>query len=127
MAPKKSSKQDGEKQDTYVYIKDPDFAWIPAKLISSLGDKATVSIPQYKDEQAILSDGGRGAKTSLEATINLKDYQHKVLPLQNVDGSGNLQAYADMVHLPYLHEVSSNSLLVLRLNMSCGYANVLNL
>lgn len=91
--------------DTLVYVKHPEFAWVPAKLLDTQGDKATVSIPQYKDQQSIVSDGGRGAKKWEEQTVNLKDYPHKVLPLQNVDGNGCLLECADMVSLPYLHEV----------------------
>ena len=68
------------------------------------GDKATVVVPQYKDEQSIVSDGGRSAKGAEEITVNLKDYPHKVLPLQNVDANGNLVEFSDMVKLPYLHE-----------------------
>jgi hypothetical protein len=92
--------------EALVYIKDQEFAWVPAKLLSQEGDKATVSVPQYKDQQSILSDGGRGAKTHIEKTVNLKDYPHKVLPLQNVDSNGMLLECSDMVSLPYLHEVS---------------------
>jgi hypothetical protein len=90
-----------------VYIKHPDFAWVPAVLLEQDGDKAKVSVPQYPSEQLILSDGGKGAKGKKEQTINLKDYPHKVLPLQNVDANGMLVECADMVKLPYLHEVSS--------------------
>jgi hypothetical protein len=101
-----ASPNDGEKQETFVYIKHPEFAWIPATLEKSVGDEAHVSVPQYRDEQAIMSDGGRNAKKTVEEVLNLNDYHHKVLPLANVDGSGNLQEFADMVQLPYLHEVS---------------------
>ena len=94
-----------EKADTLVYIKHPEYAWVPAKLVDSQGDKATVSVPQYKDQQSIISDGGRSAKTHVEETVNLKDYPHKVLPLQNVDKNGALLLMSDMVSLPYLHEV----------------------
>jgi hypothetical protein len=99
-------KDKGEKKDTFVYVHDKEFAWVPARLIETKGDKAVVSIPKYANEQAIVSDGGRSGKGVEERTVNLKDYPHKVLPLQNVDGKGNLHQYADMVHLPYLHEVS---------------------
>jgi myosin heavy subunit len=97
-------KDKGEKKDTFVYVHDKEFAWVPATLIETKGDKAVVSIPKYANEQAIVSDGGRSGKGVEERTVNLKDYPHKVLPLQNVDGKGNLHQYADMVHLPYLHE-----------------------
>jgi hypothetical protein len=95
----------GEKSTTYVYIRDKDFAWRPAILEETKGDKAIVSVPDYKDEQSMFSDGGRGAKTSSQQTVDLKQYQANVLPLQNVDAQGQLAEYADMVKLPYLHEV----------------------
>jgi len=95
-----------EEKTSLVYIKDPEFAWVPATLKSEEGGKAQVSVPQYPDEQKITSDNGRAAKGSIDQTINLKEYPHKVLPLQNVDAQGNLVEFADMVQLPYLHEVS---------------------
>ncbi len=95
----------GEATQTLCYVKDPQYAWVPAVLDKQEGDKAYVKIPQYKDEQSISSDGGRGARDHVEKVVNLKDYQHKVLPLQNVNKSGVLDEYPDMVKLPYLHEV----------------------
>jgi hypothetical protein len=93
---------------TLCYIKDADYAWVPAILAKTEGDKAYVQVPQYRDEQSIMSDGGRGAKGEpIEKVVNLKDYAHKVLPLQNVDKNGCLTEHADMVKLPYLHEVRS--------------------
>jgi hypothetical protein len=94
-----------EQKESLVFIKDSQYAWVPATLVKSDGDKATVSVPQYKDEQSIVCDGGRHASSKEEKVIKLKDYPHKVLPLQNIDGSNNMPEYADMVHLPYLHEV----------------------
>ena len=103
-----------EKQTTYVYIMDDDHAWRPAILDETKGDKAHVRVFQYKvcraddhvwvkvwkiltlcsdlqKEEAMRSDGGRGADKKLtEATINLKHYPSKVLPLQNVDHNGIL-------------------------------------
>jgi hypothetical protein len=94
------------KDTTFVYIKDPDFAWVPATLEKTEGDKAYVTVPLYPNEQSIASDNGRGAKGQKELVIKLTDYPHKVLPLQNVDDKGRMQEHADMVQLPYLHEVS---------------------
>jgi hypothetical protein len=37
-----------EKQTTYVYIMDKDHAWRPAILDETKGDKAIVSVPEYK-------------------------------------------------------------------------------
>lgn len=100
-------KKDGDKKTTYVYILDQEFAWRPAVLDDQKGDKAFCTVPQYADEQSMASDGGRAAKKGEEVTIDLKQYPHKVLPLQNVDANGNLIEFPDMVKLPYLHEVSS--------------------
>lgn len=95
-----------EATTTACYIKDAEFAWVPAILEKTEGDKAYVKIPQYPNEQAIMNDGGRAAKKGpVEKVISLKDYPHNVLPLANVDKNGNLSEHADMVKLPYLHEV----------------------
>lgn len=96
----------GGDKKSFVYIKHREFAWVPAIQTNTDGKKATVSVPQYRDEQAIDSDGGRAAKKSVEETVDLKHYTSGVLPLQNVDGSGQLLVFPDMVELPYLHEVS---------------------
>jgi hypothetical protein len=91
---------------TSCYIKDAELAWIPAVLEKTEGDKAYVKVPQYPNEQAIMNDGGRASKGSpVDKVISLKDYPHNVLPLANVDKNGNLTEHADMVKLPYLHEV----------------------
>jgi len=47
-------------------------------------------------------------KYTKEETIDLTNYPSKVLPMQNVDASGNLEDYKDMVQLPYMHEVCVN-------------------
>jgi len=102
----------GEKKKSLVFVKDPEHAWVPATLISQEGDKAKVSVPTYKDEQSMICDGGRSAKESEERVVKLKDYPNKVLPLQNVDGNNNMPEFADMVQLPYLHEVRKSTLLI---------------
>jgi myosin V len=77
---------------------------VPALLVEQNGDKATVTIPKYKDEQSIgMGMQPKGGETK---TISLKDYAHQVLPLQNVDKNGSLMEHADMVKLPYLHEAA---------------------
>jgi hypothetical protein len=91
------------KKETLVYIKHPTLAWIPARLDKQEGDKAYVSVPQYADEQSI---GRVPAKKFVEQVVNLKDYPHQVLPLQNVDSNGGPIVYPDMVTLAYLHEVN---------------------
>jgi hypothetical protein len=95
----------GGKQNAFVFLKDPEFAWIPAKLQGSSGKTADVQIPQYVDEQSTICDGGKTAKGWIEAEVDLSDYNKGVLPMQNVDEHGKMKAFADMVELPFLHEV----------------------
>jgi hypothetical protein len=103
MAPKE--KEDGGSTgSSSVYVMDKEFAWMPARLISTSGDKAVVSIPTYPEEAKILSDDGKGAVSWREETISLKNYPGKTLPLQNVK-DGVLIEKEDMVDLPFLHEV----------------------
>lgn len=100
-------------QTSFVFIRDPEFAWIPCTKVSADSSKALVKIPQYPNEQAILCDGGAGAKNYEEEQVLLKDYNRGVLPMQNVDGSGMLRPFADMVELPFLHEVRTHWQLLL--------------
>ena len=90
----------------FVFLKDPEYAWIPAKLIRSSGNVADVEIPEYADEQSTICDGGRSAKKMIDAEVDLSDYNLGVLPMQNVDEGGRMKVYPDMVELPFLHEVS---------------------
>lgn len=92
---------------TFVFIRDPEFAWVPALKISDDGKKAQVKVPQYDDEQDIICDGGKGASTWEEEEVALKEYNLGVLPMANVDGGGDLRPFSDMVELPFLHEVRS--------------------
>lgn len=107
-------KKDGESGATSnnVYILDKEFAWMPARLVEQAGDSAKVSVPQYEEEEKILCDGGKGAKSWKEQTVKLKFYPGKALPLQNVDKAGCLIEKEDMVDLPFLHEV--------RLTLACS-------
>lgn len=97
----------GGPKSSYVFIRDPEYAWIPCTQLSNDGKTAEVSIPQYEDEQSIICDGGATATGTEEATVPVKDYNKGLLPLQNVDGAGHLRPFADMVQLTFLHEVSS--------------------
>lgn len=97
-------KTSAEATSSGVYCLDKEFAWVPARLVSQEGEKAVVSIPTYADEASILTDGGAGAKSWREETINLKHYPGKTLPLQNMI-NGKLNEKEDMVDLPFLHEV----------------------
>ena len=74
-------------------------------MIDDNGRTADVEIPQYKDEQSMICDGGKKAVKWIEAEVDLSDYNKGVLPMQNVDEAGNMKCYADMVELPFLHEV----------------------
>nr|WVH45741.1 MyoB [Craspedostauros australis] len=96
----------GKKKAAFVFLKDPENAWIPAKLTKSSGNVADVQIPQYADEQSTICDGGKSAKKWIEAEVDLSDYNRGVLPMQNVDEAGNMQAFPDMVNLPFLHEAA---------------------
>jgi hypothetical protein len=93
------------KANAYVFLRDPEYAWIPAKLVRSSGNVADVQIPEYADEQETICDGGKKAKKWIEAEVDLSDYNQGVLPMQNVDENGNMRKFADMVELPFLHEV----------------------
>lgn len=90
---------------SFVFIRDPEHAWIPCQKIGGDANKALVKVPQYRDEQSMICDGGAGAKEWEEEEVLLKDYNRGVLPMQNVDPSGCLKPFADMVELPFLHEV----------------------
>jgi hypothetical protein len=96
-----------KKGTSNVFIADKEFGWRPAVLEDTQGDKAIVSVPVYPSEEVMACDGGRAAKSKEQLKVNLKDYPNGVLPLQNVDANGDLTPFADMVKLPYLHEVST--------------------
>jgi hypothetical protein len=92
---------------SYVFVRDPEYAWVPAIKTGGDAKVAQVKVPQYADEQSIVCDGGAKAKGWEEDEVELKDYNKGVLPMQNVDGGGNLKSFPDMVNLPFLHEVRS--------------------
>jgi hypothetical protein len=90
-----------------VYIRSEEYAWIPARLVEQDKTSAKVAIPQYENEESIMSDGGKAAVGFKSAIVKLSDYQNHSLPLQNVGKDGTLKELDDMVDLPYLHEVRS--------------------
>jgi hypothetical protein len=92
---------------SYCFIRDPQYAWVPAIKLDATGTTAIVKVPQYASEQEIWCDGGAKAKGWEEDEVMLKDYNKGVLPMQNVDASGQLKSFSDMVNLPFLHEVRS--------------------
>lgn len=113
----------GEPTTSYVFIRDPEYAWIPAIKEESNDKIAHVRIPQYPDEQSTICDGGASARGWEEDEVPLKEYNRGVLPMQNVDPRGNLKAYPDMVNLPFLHEVCRVSLTWRRSCYFCCYCN----
>jgi len=96
----------GKGKSSFVFLKDPEYAWIPARLIRSSGNVADVEIPEYSDEQNTICDGGKSAKKIIDAEVDLSDYNRGVLPMQNVDENGRMKVYPDMVELPFLHEAA---------------------
>lgn len=95
------------KTANHVYLFDSVNSWIPCQVVerkSSTG--VVVSIPEFRNQQAIKCDGGRSALRKKNKTIDLTTYANQALPLQNVDENGRLKQVEDMVDLPYLHEVS---------------------
>ena len=98
-----------------VYIKSEEHGWLPAKLVSHHaadgdcssggGGSVTVSVRKYADQNHIQSDGDGPGKTE-QITIDLSDYDGRVLPLQNVHEDGTLRMVPDMVDLPFLHEAA---------------------
>ncbi|KAG7343055.1 myosin head motor domain containing protein [Nitzschia inconspicua] len=93
-----------ERKTQYCFIRDPEFAWLPAIKEGNNNTHAQVKVPQYKDEQSIVCDGGKTAKGWEEDEVPLSDYNKGVLPMQNVNASGDLKSFPDMVNLPFLHE-----------------------
>ena len=105
----------GVEEVTPVYLRSADHAWIPALQLKvhPCRTKATVAVPLYHNKIEMLN-----CKTSLESckfgknqVIALADYPNSVLPMQNVDCSGNLGDHMDMVDLPFMHEVSCSIVL----------------
>jgi myosin-5 len=95
-----------EDGSSFVFIRDPELAWIPAIKLSDDGKKAKCKVPLWEAEQDIKCDGGASATRWEEYEVPLKDYNRGVLPMANVDGSGNLRPFDDMVELPFLHEAA---------------------
>lgn len=91
--------------DSHVYIPCKKHHWIPARVVEKRPDGAVVvSVPQYRDEQSILSDGGKSAVKYVRKT--LRGATSASLTLQNVDEMGWLNEENDMVNLPFLHEAA---------------------
>jgi hypothetical protein len=100
----------GVEEVTPVYLRSADHAWIPALQLKvhSCRTKATVAVPVYNNENEMLNceTSSESYKFRKNQVIALTDYTNNVLPMQNVDCSGNLGDHMDMVDLPFMHEVS---------------------
>lgn len=100
----------GGDEVTPVYLRSSDHAWIPALQLKvhPCRTKATVAVPMYKDEIDMLDCATNSElyKFRKNQVIELTEYRNNVLPMQNVDCSGNLEDHMDMVDLPFMHEVS---------------------
>jgi len=103
-----------------VYIADEAYAWLPANVVKTNGDKVTVNIclPETWHDNTILSPEStvddledalaNPGYVELEEgatlrVVNLKDYPRNELPLQN--GKRSL-GKRDMADLPFLHEAA---------------------
>lgn len=96
-----------EAKATHVYLRDEQSCWVPALQVHKHANKAVVVKPIFKREQQMLQCGARDKqKYTREETIDLTSYPNQCLPMQNVDGNGNLEDYKDMVELCFMHEVS---------------------
>ena len=96
-------------EETPVYIRSAEHAWVPALQLKSHNGKATVAVPKFKNEQEMLQCGmkSRKCKYNDNQIIDLKDYPNGVLPMQNVDARGSLEDYMELKDLPFMHEVST--------------------
>jgi hypothetical protein len=100
--------EQNEVKKVHVYLRDPTSVWLPAiqLLTSDNGTKATVTVPEFKNEQDTMGSGGANVKLQRDnQVVDLTKYDNNVLPMQNVDSHGHLEEYKDMVGLPFLHEV----------------------
>jgi myosin-5 len=99
-----------------VYIQDDVYSWLPARVIQEVPGtskvQVQVTLPQKWKEQTVLSpdsnilDLEEGTTETLLRTVNLADYPHGELPLQNLDERGKLLGKRDMADLPFLHEAA---------------------
>jgi hypothetical protein len=92
---------------THVYLRSNEHEWIPALQLKSADGKATVAVPRFNNERDMLNcaKASKHFKYHDNQTVNLNEYVNNVLPMANVDSSGNPDEYKDMVNLPFMHEV----------------------
>jgi hypothetical protein len=109
-----ASDRDDKQKVTPVYLRSAQNVWVPALQLKTHNGKATVAVPKVKSEQDMLhcAKASKTFRYHDNETIDLKEYPNGALPLQNVDCNGNLEDHMDMVDLPFMHEVRSNSSLI---------------
>lgn len=106
------------KSQSGVYIKDENYGWLPARILSSddakkiVSVEVTVPVPSNagsksgEDETDATAEEYGFTYTKETRTVQLKDYDSGSLPLQNIDESGNNIVVPDMCDLPSLHEAA---------------------
>lgn len=108
---------DGTIVSEYVYVNTEDHSWVPGRLIKIDDNVAKVMIPQYRRRSSLTSRrnsltscGGEFTTDHVLHKVSLKDYPNNQLPIQNVnEETGLVNTVGDMVDIPHLHEVSSES------------------
>ena len=96
-----------QSQQTGVYIKDKQYGWLPANVISIDTAKATATVKALVPNKN--NDGSDSdSYTKEERIVKLKDYSEtsQTLPLQNILENGELMVVQDMCDLPSLHEAA---------------------
>mmetsp|Transcript_17371 Transcript_17371/g.24755 ORF Transcript_17371/g.24755 Transcript_17371/m.24755 type:complete len:1182 (-) Transcript_17371:445-3990(-) len=83
-----------------VYVRDDEFGWLGAKINSTDGGKADVTVYVPTDSE------GKKKPKEVKRSIKLSEYSGESLPLQNIDADGNLIEKEDMRDLPSLHEAA---------------------
>jgi Myosin head (motor domain) len=82
----------------HVYIKDVDSLWIPGRLIESGNNNKTALVE-------VTRTVGKTSRRE-QVAVKLEEYPNQALPPQNLNRDGSPLIVADMVDLPFLHEVS---------------------
>lgn len=84
----------------HVYIKDVENAWMAGRLIESGQETALVEVTRTV---------GKTARRN-QVVVNLQEYPNRALPPQNLNRDGSPLVVADMVDLPFLHEVGYSTI-----------------
>jgi hypothetical protein len=115
-----SSGHNSNHHHPFVYVRCPQNAWIPARILSTvtgptgIPETAVVQLlPWHTGDSSssassedIVSSNNSAEQQPQQRTVALDDYPNRSLPLQNLQGSdGTLRVVADLVDLPFLHEV----------------------